>query len=294
MPEAPELLVPSRCLTGENPLWHAAEAKVYWADIPRGHVHRCGPDGKGHEICYEGEVTGGFTIQADGALLLFQARGAVRRWAGKGEETVVREHLPGEESNRFNDVIADPEGRVFAGTVGSGGRLGALYRFDLDGTFEQLVTGVGCSNGLGFSPDRTRMYYTDSPKREIYVFDYDRASGAVANRRVWVKVPESPGEGVPDGLTVDAESFVWSARWDGNALVRYDPDGREVRRVPFPCRKVSSAVFGGPAHDTLYVTTAIGKAENEPTEGPGAGGLFRFHPGVKGVAEFPSRLPATA
>ena len=130
------------------------------------------------------------------------------------------------------------------------------------------------------------LYYTDSPTREIYVFDYDRATGAIANQRVFVRTPAD--EGVPDGLTVDAEGYVWSARWDGGILARYTSDGEEVMRIPFPARKVSSVTFGGPDYADIYVTTAGGDKKAE--EGAGAGALFRLRLGIQGKPEFLSRI----
>ena len=283
----PELIADTDCQTGENPLWHPLEGRVYWVDIPAGRLFRYDPVSGQHEMCFQAkEAIGGFTVQADGALLLFMARGAICIWReGRPLETVVAE-IAVEREGRFNDVIADPEGRVFCGTMPVGERLGRLYRLDVDGTLTMLLDGIGCSNGMGFTPDRRHMYYTDSPRHEIYVFDYDAATGALSNQRVFVRTPEDGG--FPDGLTVDAEGYVWSARWDGGCLVRYAPDGREVLNVEFPARKVSSVIFGGPDYRDIYVTTA--NQEGRDREGPGAGALFRLRLGIQGVPEFFSRV----
>ena len=281
----PELVADYQCITGEGPLWHPDEKRVYWLDIPTGRMFRYEPATGKHEQCYQGEVVGGFTIQDDGALLLFMARGAVKIWR-EGQLTTVIEEIPDERTTRFNDVIADPMGRVFCGTMPTKERLGRLYRLDPDGTLTKLLEGIGCSNGMGFTPDRKHMYYTDSPKREIYIFDYDQDSGAITNRRVFVRTPE--GEGIPDGMTVDAEGYVWGARWDGGCLVRYAPDGTEVLRIQFPAKKVSSVTFGGEDYTDIYVTTAGGNKKE--TEGWGAGGLFRINLGIRGVPEFRSRI----
>ena len=281
----PERIADYACETGEGPLWHPLEKRVYWCDIPAGRMFRYDPATGHHEQVYQGDVVGGFTIQADGSLLLFMARGAVKIWRD-GEMTAVIEEIPDETETRFNDVVADPAGRVFCGTMPTPNRKGRLYRLDTDGTLHKILEGIGCSNGMGFTPDRRQMYYTDSPALEIYRFDYDGATGAIDNRQVFVKTPE--GEGVPDGMTVDAEGYVWSARWDGNVLVRYTPDGAEDRRITFPAKKVSSAIFGGDDYTDIYVTTAGG--DNKPEEGEGAGALFRLSPGIQGVAEFFSRI----
>lgn len=291
MTPQPELIADYACICGEGPLWHPQEQCVYWVDIPKGKLFRYYPATGRHEQCHEGEAIGGFTIQADGALLLFMARGAVRLWRA-GRLTTVIPEIPDERETRFNDVIADPAGRVFCGTMPTKSRLGRLYRLDPDGTLTRLLDGVGCSNGLGFTPDRRQLYYTDTPTHTIFRFDYDRATGAITNRRPFVTSPAT--EGGPDGMTVDADGCVWSARWDGACLVRYSPVGQELLRVPFPVKKVSSVIFGGPDYDELYVTTAGG--DHRQTDGPLAGALFRLRLGVRGVPEFVSRIrvPATA
>ena len=281
----PELIADYECVCGEGPMWHETEKRVYWTDIPTGRLFRYDPATGKHKQVYSGDVVGGFTIQADGALLLFMAKGAVKIWR-HGELTTVLDDIPDERESRFNDVIADPEGRVFCGTMPTKDRLGRLYRLDPDGSLTQLLDGIGCSNGMGFTPDRKQMYYVDSPKREIYLFDYDRASGAITNQRVFATTPED--EGVPDGMTVDAEGFVWVAKWDGGCLVRYAPDGTEERRIQFPAKQVSSVTFGGEDHATMYVTTAGGNDKEK--NGSGAGALFRVDVGVKGVPEFLSRI----
>jgi len=283
----PELIADYECICGENPLWHPDEKRLYWCDIPRGRLFRYDPASDAHEICFEGDELGGFTVQADGALLLFMACGAVKTWRDGAFATVI-EDIPDERGSRFNDVIADPEGRVFCGTMATPERPGRLYRLDPDGTLTKVLDGIGCSNGLGFALDRKQLYYTDSPAREIYLFDYDQATGAIANQRVFVKTPED--EGVPDGMTVDAEGCVWTAKWDGGCLVRYTAEAQEERRIAFPAKKVSSLTFGGDDYTDVYVTTAGG--EDKEANGPGAGALFRINTGIRGLPEFRSRVEA--
>ena len=281
----PEIVADYQCETGEGPLWHAAERRLYWADIPRGRMFRYDPATGSHEQFYDGEVVGGFTIQADGMLLLFMARGAVAVWRD-GKLDYIIDEIPEERDGRFNDVAADPAGRVFCGTMPIGDRLGKLYRLDLDGTITPVVDGVDVSNGIGFTPDERKMYYAESMARSIYVYDYDRDTGAIVNRSVLLQTPDDGS--IPDGMTVDGEGYVWSARWDGSSLYRYTPEGVEDRRVAFPAKKVSSVIFGGDDLTDIYVTTAGGN--NKAEEGQGAGALFRLNLGIRGKPEYLSRI----
>lgn len=281
-----ELIADYQCVTGEGPLWHPDERRVYWLDIPPGKLFRYDPDTGQHELCYQGSgAIGGFTIQEDGALLLFGERGEISIWRD-GQVTPVIPEIAGETDGRFNDVIAAPGGRVFCGTMPTETHDGRLYRLDPDATLTTLLEGVTVSNGLGFTPDRTGVYHTDSMKKTITLFDFDEATGAISNGRIFKDLNDE--EGVPDGMTVDADGYVWSARWDGSVLVRYAPDGSEVQRITFPALKVSSAVFGGDDYSDLYVTTAGG--HDKEANGPGAGALYRLRPGVRGVPEFRSRV----
>ncbi len=285
MPKS-EQVVDCRCHTGENPLWHPLERCLYWTDIPRGRIFRYFPETGRSEQCYDGEPVGGFTVQADGALLLFMARGAVAVWNAGRLRFILRE-TPEERDGRFNDVIADPAGRVFCGTMPTPAHAGRLYRLDPDGSLHRIVDGTGIPNGMGFTPDRRGMYFTDSTARRIYLFDYDVDDGSLSHQRVWLQTPA--GAGVPDGMTVDSQGCVWSARWNGSALYRFTPDGKENGRVMFPARKVSSVTFGGGDLQDLYVTTAL-EDGSRAEEGAGAGALFHLHTEIRGAPEFFSRI----
>ncbi|MCX5662966.1 MAG: SMP-30/gluconolactonase/LRE family protein [Planctomycetota bacterium] len=281
-----EILADYSCKCGENPLWHKTEKKLYWTDIETGRLFRLDPATGKHEQIYYGPRVGGFTFQADGSLLLFRDKGNIVLWRdGKEIKTIVKE-IPAEAEGRFNDVIADPEGRVFAGTLTDTGKPGRLYRLDRDGKLTLIVDGVGCCNGMAFTADLKKMYFTDSMKFVIYVFDYDRKTGALTNQRDFINTPKDGG--YPDGMTIDGKGDIWSARWDGNCVVQYSADGKEKGKITFPVKKVSSVIFGGPNLDEMYLTTAGGEKKNE--DGQAAGALYRVKAGVKGVPEFDSRI----
>jgi D-xylonolactonase len=282
-----ERVADTRAHTGEGPLWHPSERRLHWVDIPAGLLYRYDPETGENAVAYEtdGVPLGGFTIEADGALLLF-THGSMERFVpGTGTTTVV---ATVDADTRFNDVIADPEGRVFAGTMPGADALGDLYRIDRDGSVRAVIEGVAVPNGMGFSGDGSTFYVTESEARRVDAYDYAYTTGAVSNGRPFVETPA--GDGVPDGMTVDAADHLWSARWNGGRIVRYDPNGRPVREIEFPARKVASLTFAGPGRDELYVTTALTDADRSG-EGDGAGALFRVADlDVTGVPEFRSRI----
>jgi sugar lactone lactonase YvrE len=152
-----------------------------------------------------------------------------------------------------------------------------------------LATAVHLSNGIDWSPDDRLIYYTDSLRRVIWAYDFNLATGAIANRRAFVDVPADAG--VPDGLCVDAEGCVWSAHWGGSRVTRYDPDGRIERVIELPAAQITCPAFGGADLDTLYVSSAaIGLSAADFARTPDAGGLFALAPGVRGRA--PHRFAA--
>jgi len=278
-----EPLANYHCACGENPLWDDRREVVYWTDIPAGRLFRYDPRTGTHEAFYEGGAVGGFTLQRDGALLLFGDDQIRRLDPDDGSETLVAEGLD-DGMTRFNDVIADPAGRVFAGTMGKTRESGGLFRLDTDGRFTCAVRGTACSNGMAFSPDRKAFYWTDSTARRIWRFDYDAASGELSGRREFLAVPAE--EKTPDGMTVDADGNIWSARWDGWGLFRYTPAGELIEKIDFPVAKVSSVIFGGRGLDELYVTTAGGSPEAATADGT----LYRVRVAAKGLGEFRSRV----
>ena len=282
----PEVVADYGCLCGEGPVWHPIEKKLYWLDIPKGQMYRYDQATRTHEpsFTYAGQI-GGYTVQVDGSLLLFLDKGGVKVLSN-GQLTTLFESTPGEENARFNDVIADPRGRVLCGTLPADDHKGSLYRLDTNLKLTKLLDGISCSNGMGFTPDRRGLYFIDSPTREVALFDYDESSGEISGKRVFVQLPESLG--VPDGMTVDAKGCPWVAVWGGGCLIRYTPEGREDRRVYFNAKLVSSAIFGGDDYADTYVTTAGG--DNKKENGTGAGALFKVRTGFKGVAEFFSRV----
>lgn len=284
-------LVDCYCHTGEGPLWHPDEKRLYWVDIPNGILHRYDPAIDEHEQCYQTSVIGGFTIQEDGSLLLFEDSGRIKLWRDDETEVVVDE-IREERNSRFNDVVADPRGRVFCGTMPTEDRLGRLYRLNLDGTLTQVLEGINIPNGMGFAPNRETLYVTESVPGKIYVLDYDESTGQLSNKQVFLDLSEE--EGVPDGLAVDTAGYVWSARWDGGCLVRYAQNGQEDRRIAFPAHKVSSITFGGQDSTCAYVTTALGPGDQpagtREIEGDGAGAIFEFQAEISGLSEYRSEV----
>jgi len=216
-------------------------------------------------------------------LLCATTRGLVSVELGPGHNRFLGAIERGRPGNRTNDGKCDAFGRLWIGTMDAAERAftGALYRIDQDASATRLLDDIGVSNGLDWSPDGTTLYYTDSKRRLIWRFPFDMQSGTLGHRSVFANVPKD--HGCPDGLTVDAEGFVWSAHWDGWRVTRYDPRGNVDRVLRLPVPRVTSLCFGGPDLDTLYMTSArIGLTAEQLLEAPLSGALFSCQPGVGG------------
>lgn len=244
-----------RC--GECPIWDATSQRLFWNDMNASRVFSYDRKSGIVETLNNNELnTAGMAFNASGELV-FAGTGGLHLWRESGEHRTLLTHHNAELLN-FNDILADPNGRLYAGTWYWGAqeyeKLGKLYLIDTDGSITIQDEGIELSNGLGLSPDDEVLYYADSTARKIYAYDVNPSSGALSNRRVFVDVPTT--EGMPDGLTVDTHGFVWSAQWYGSQIVCYDPDGKVERRIQIPAAQVTCMAFGGPDWNELYITTA--------------------------------------
>lgn len=185
-------------------------------------------------------------------------------------------------TTRLNDGRTDPVGRFIAGGMDEGSPMSAISSVmlvDTDLTLRPLFDGVACANSTCFSPDGRRMYFADSPKGLIEMFDYDVVAGSVSNRRTLAETM-----GVPDGSCVDAEGYLWNAVWEGYRVERYAPDGRLDQVIDVPVAKPTCCDFGGPDLNTLYITTSrLGSEEALLAREPLSGGLFAYRTNVRGV-----------
>jgi sugar lactone lactonase YvrE len=266
---------------GEGPCWDAADSTLYWVDIPARQVHALGADGQ-LRSWDAGQPVGAVALRAAGGLVLAVADGFVTLDTGTGAIAPLASVDHGLPDVRMNDGACDRAGRFYAGSMASDESpgAGALYRLDPDHSLTRLITGIGISNGISWSPDDRQMYYVDSLDYRVDVLDYDAATGEIGNRRPLVEI--GGGEVMPDGLTVDADGGIWVAVWGGGAVHRYSTDGALTATVKLPAAHVTCPTFGGPDLETLYVTTAAG-------DGDGAGALFSFRPGVAGLPTSPYR-----
>ncbi|MFD0435117.1 SMP-30/gluconolactonase/LRE family protein [Streptomyces chartreusis] len=272
-----EVAVRAEAELGEGPTWDARSGRLLWIDILGARIHTYDPVSGRRTVRTTPQHVGAVKPRAGGGLVLNLRDGVGLLDADDSFRWLHHEPVPG---RRANDAAVAPDGSLWAGTMrydeAPGG--GSLSRFTGDGSADLVLDDVAVSNGTGWSPDGSLMYYIDSPTRRIDVFDH--ADGRVGERRPFAEIED--GAGFPDGLTVDADGCVWVALWDGSAVRRYTPAGELDRVIELPVPRVTACAFAGPDLTDLYITTArVGLKSPLPLSGsllvvPGAG---------KGVAQ---------
>ena len=286
MPSAFECVLDVKASLGECPLWSVDEQALYWVDINAPSLNRFDPASGANAAwpmpqsigCFALRERGGFVAALRDGFWLVNPDGTLDR------RVALAPYDPAH--HRFNDGRADPQGRFWAGSMNErrDASTGALYRFDPDSTLTAMITNIMIANGLAFSPDSRTMYHTDTPTRTIAAWDFDPATGAIANRRVFARFSGEADH--PDGAAVDREGCYWSALYHGAKVVRLSPRGERLAEYPLPAMCPTMCAFGGPDLKTLYVTSARQRREAEELARlPQSGGIFAMRVDVPGLPE---------
>ncbi|WP_343079420.1 SMP-30/gluconolactonase/LRE family protein [Ostreiculturibacter nitratireducens] len=284
-----DVVIDVKTTLGEGPVWDVDQQRLYFIDSFDGRVFRCTAEGGEVRSWDVPEKIGSIAIRKDGnGAICSLANGLHTLDFKTGEVELIHDPEPGKPKNRLNDGKVDRRGRFVVGSMDTmeEGPNGALYRLDPDFKVTTLDTGIIVSNGPCWSPDDRIFYFADTWSGEIWAYDYDIETGAVANRRTFAKVDTSKG-GAADGSTVDAEGYLWNALVYDSKLVRYAPDGSVDRVIDMPVKKVTSVNFGGPDLDILFVTSmAKPPLPRFPGDGVLRGSVFAIRGlGVRGVPE---------
>jgi sugar lactone lactonase YvrE len=285
-----DCIVDSHSRIGEGVVWDVQSGRLWWVDIPAGLIHTTDPASGQTETRAFGQPVGSLALRESGGLVLAAKTGFWLYDWESAEATQLASPEPHLPDNRFNDGTTDPAGRFWAGTMRdpidpAKPASGTFYRLDPDRSLTAWRDGIHTCNGLAFSPDGRRMYFSDSfpAVRTIFVCDYDLESGTPGAPEVFFDTRAVAGR--PDGGTVDADGCYWQAGVGGWHLYRITPDGRLDRTIDLPVERPSRPMFGGPNLDVLYLTS-LGDGTTPGTHQPQAGGLFAITGlGVQGVPQ---------
>lgn len=279
-----ELLFDLKLELGESPVYDAEKARMIWVDIPNGSVYvfeeKTGKLKK-HSV---GALLANVVLCRNGGYILAMQDGLY--FADDRFEKRTALGAPENYSSdiRFNDGKCDEKGRLFIGTCSYERGAAALYRWTREDGFTQMLSGVSISNGIVWNQNSTKMYYVDTPTKQVCGFDYDLESGTFHNKTIVCDLRGEPGE--PDGMCIDSEGMLWIAKWNGAMVSCWNPNtGEKLASVDLPVQNISACAFGGEKLSTLYVTTARFDTNEETlSDRPLSGGIFKIETPVKGAA----------
>lgn len=279
-----ETLSSIACDLGESALWDAAGSRFYWVDITRQLVFAQDWVSRETKQLPMPDPVGSVALRESGGLVV-ALRHAVA-FCDLDRETVEVVHSleTAMTGNRFNDGAVDPGGRFWFGSMDLAETLptGSFYRMTADTNITAMFDGIICSNGPAWSPDGTTMYHVDSTRRRITAYEFDAATGSVGAGRLFVS--DEAEDWYPDGVTVDADGFVWNCKWGGGRIVRYAPDGTIDRVLALPVPRPTRCAFVGPDLTLLAVTSArTGLTEAALAAAPRSGTVLLLDPSARGL-----------
>ncbi|XP_058797119.1 regucalcin-like isoform X2 [Phymastichus coffea] len=285
---------------GEGPHWDVTSQKLYYVDINGQKIMRLDPTTGKVNYAYMKDGHVGVVVPVEGTkdkLIAGVGRNVVLvSWDGESNNDnppikVLASLDTDRTDTRINDGKCDPAGRFWAGTMGLEvnstiePNRGALYLIDSDSSVKKVLSPVSISNGLTWNLQKDVMYYIDSMTRQVSAYDYNNADGSITNKRVIFDIKSNNIEGLPDGMTNDADGNLWVALFNGKAVIQIDPKrGKLLRKIELPVDRITSVAFGGPQLDTLYVTSAyVGMTAEQRKLKPDSGALYSIKGlGVKG------------
>ncbi|MDC3991896.1 SMP-30/gluconolactonase/LRE family protein [Pseudomonas aeruginosa] len=259
---------------GECPLWSPTENVLWWIDVANPALWRFNPSTNRSDNWPLPKPPTVIALRENGGLLIVFRRGYALIDSLEPGAVIDQQHQLELGDERFNDGKVDRMGRMWVGTMDRKltRPIGQLYRFNIGHDMEAVDQGFVLSNGIGWSPDATTMYFAETHSKSVYAFDYALHTGAVTNRRVFARIEN---EGGPDGLTVDSAGNVWVAVFGGGAIYKFSPCGRLLDRLITPIAHPTSCTFGGTDLQTLYITSSRMSLEGqESTDSKYSGGVW--------------------
>ena len=286
MTDTAKLLVDSQCALGEGPFWHDGRQQLFWFDINNKTLFAADADGNAQSKWHFDEIVAAAAIIGDASLALAAETGLKRLDLASGDLQHLIDIEHDVPANRTNDSRVHPSGAFWIGTMvkDEGPKEGAVYHYRA-GALTKIRSGAAIPNATCFSPDGRIAYWTDTPTRKILKCETDPETGMpLGDWTLFADVSEH--RGYPDGAVVDSEGYVWNARWGGNCVIRYAPDGTIDRIVEVPVSQVTCPAFGGRDLKRLFITTANkGLSAEQLADETVAGGVFFIDLDVPGLPE---------
>ncbi len=281
-----ELLSAAEAVCGESPIWDPESGCVFWTDTASRFIHSWNHttgEARSREVDHTVRALG----RAGGGALVLLCADGIHLLEADGSLRLLCDPERGRKEMMPDDGTMDSMGRFVFNTydtVKLDNAAGAVYSIDAKGKLLKLDAGLALPNGMAFSPDGRILYLAEMFANRILRYDYDPVTGQASGRALFAGVPAA--DGMPDGLIVDADGFLWSANWAGWRITRYRPDGKVDCVIPMPFATATCMGFGGPALEDLYITSAtLGLSPDDLAKSRSPGGLFVIRKAGKGIEE---------
>ncbi len=278
----PRLVWDVQAELGEGPVWVERDQALWFTDIKRHKIYRYAPR-TGEKQSWDAPEQVGFVLPADRGDFIAGLQSGLHRFDPESGFEKIAAIEPERPTNRLNDGVVDPAGRLWFGTMDNSetAKTGSFYRYEGGQVMDTGITGISITNGPAVSPDGRILYWVDTLNGGIYSCDV-ADDGTLGPSRDFVSIPSS--EGHPDGPTTDSEGHLWISLYNGWEARRYSPAGELVETVRFPVANITKIAFGGDDLRTAYATTARQLlSQDEVAKQPLIGGLFAFDADVAGT-----------
>ena len=272
-----KILTQKRCVIGEGPIWNEREGLLYFVNGIDKEICTYDPERDIFHVYPQEIGVAAIAFSKDGRMLVTRKDGALFLDLSTGKTSPMYDKTI--QIKNANDAKVGPDGCFYVGTTDANG-MGAFYRLK-DGVLEELFDHCGCSNGLDWTVDESRLFYCDTRLQKIEVFDFDKLHHTISNRKTFVEIPKELG--CPDGFCMDENDHIWLGLWDGNAILEVKPDGSFGERIDVPAKKASCCIFAGEGLDDLIITTA---SKGDVDDYPLSGYVFMKKMNVKGKKSF--------
>ena len=265
---------------GESPRWH--QGRLWFANWGRQEVVAVDRAGKS-QVMLNVPTTIPFSIAwlPDGRLLVLSGQERLLLRQEPDGSLVTHADLRQVAAQNCNEIVVDGRGNVY---VNGGGfdrpgqqPSGIIALVTPDGAVRQVADGIAFPNGMAVTPDNATLIIAESFAKKLTAFDI-AADGSLSHRRVWADL----GEGVPDGICIDAGNAVWYADTPNKRCVRVREGGEVLQTVNLD-RGGFACMLGGADRRTLFIMAAEWHGFEKMMDGLGSGQALAVEAPAPGV-----------
>ncbi len=266
---------------GESPRWH--DDRLWFSDWGAQEVVAVDLQGKSEVVLRVQSFPFSIDWLPDGRLLIVSASDRLLLRREPDGSLVVHAELASLSDRPWNEIVVDGRGNAYLNNIGfdmMGGEKvadGILAVVTPEGSVRRVADGVSFPNGMAVTPDNSTLILAESYGKRLTAFDIE-ADGALSNRRVWADL----GDGVPDGICIDAEGAVWCADVPNKRCVRVREGGEVLQTIDLD-RGCFACMLGGVDNRTLFMMAAEWRGPASMTDGPRTGQVLSVKAPAPGV-----------